>query len=337
MRKNQEKSLGLKNSTRLPRVLGMSRSGKALHTAALGHDRDVLGINLTAGCVHRCSFCSTRAHTNYYGDEIVYLYDESPLQLAEELDALKRLPRAILISPDIDPFPPVGAVQRVASACAKAVAERGIEAWLMTRGFIRPAILKTLYPFREHLRLIVGMTTLNRSWQRLLEPLAAPPTLRLRQMRDMTAAGFKVQIAVEPLIPGLTDRRENLLPLLESLSDAGIRRVHAGYMFLRTGIEAQLTPVLESLECAEDVLAEYEDGPYLGSGPAAPARYLPKRRRQRGYAALMALAAPFGIDVRISSGANPDFSVPQTSQPLQQPRVPLRERFEAARDLLCSA
>ena len=41
------------------------------------------------------------------------------------------------------------------------------------------------------------------------------------------------------------------------------------------------------------MLAEYVGGPVLPSGGVAPAQYLPKRFRQRGYAALMAIASEF--------------------------------------------
>jgi hypothetical protein len=49
----------------------------------------------------------------------------------------------------------------------------------------------------------------------------------------------------------------------------------------------------------------------LTAGPIAPARYLPKARRQRGYAALVALAAGHGIGVSVSGTTNPDFRSPR--------------------------
>jgi hypothetical protein len=52
----------------------------------------------------------------------------------------------------------------------------------------------------------------------------------------------------------------------------------------------------------------------LGEGTLAPARYLPKTRRQRGYAALMALAAGYGITVRVSGITNPDFGRPRRTE-----------------------
>src|SRR5262249_18380641 len=115
-------------------------------------------------------------------------------------------------------------------------------------------------------------------------------------------------VLLEPLIPGLTDTRENLSELLEALAKVGIRQVTAGYLFLRAGIQENLQPALEPSHAAEMVFHAYDEGPMLRSGTIAPARYLPKVSRQRGYALLMALAAEHGITVRLSGTSNPDFS-----------------------------
>ena len=44
----------------------------------------------------------------------------------------------------------------------------------------------------------------------MLEPLTASPRLRLRQIRRLRDLGIPVQVALEPLVPGLTDTRDNL-------------------------------------------------------------------------------------------------------------------------------
>jgi hypothetical protein len=53
----------------------------------------------------------------------------------------------------------------------------------------------------------------------------------------------------------------------------------------------------------------------------SPARYLPKVRRQRGYAVLMALAAAHDLKVSISALSNPDF-VPPRPEPAEHPAEP---------------
>jgi hypothetical protein len=55
------------------------------------------------------------------------------------------------------------------------------------------------------------------------------------------------------------------------------------------------------------VFDAFRRGPVLSGKSVAPAQYLPKVRRQYGYAALMALAANHGIRVGINAVTNPDF------------------------------
>ena len=87
----------------------------------------------------------------------------------------------------------------------------------------------------------------------------------------------------------------------------------AGYLFLTPAIREQLLPVLEEHGWEETVLDAF-------AGPGS-ARYLPSGHRQRGYASLMALAAPFDIQVRISTVTNPDFGPPRqttAARPMQR-------------------
>jgi DNA repair photolyase len=247
--------------------------------------------------------------------------------LPAELQQFRRLPRAVYIGPSSDPFPPSSAVQNEAAQVARVLSKHGIESWFMTRGYIRPAVLRCLAEDAWHVQVTVALTTMNRSLQRALEPLTAPPRLRVRQVADLRVAGIRVQVALEPLLPGLTDTRENLAPVLKALADAGATHIKAGYAFLRSNVHEALLPVLEPLGCAESVLERYRSGPILAAGSLAPARYLPKKYRQRGYASLMALAAGYGITVAISALANPDFRLPAPEAEVARAEVPLFASF----------
>jgi hypothetical protein len=55
-----------------------------------------------------------------------------------------------------------------------------------------------------------------------------------------------------------------------------------------------------------------------------PARYLPRGRRQRGYATLMALAADYGIGVGVSRTTNPDFGAAPSGASAGQSPEPRR-------------
>jgi DNA repair photolyase len=305
----------------LPHVFCASRENAGLHPSPFADQADVLSLNLTRGCVHRCPFCSVRAHGSYGGDTAIYLFKDTARRLDKELSTRRRRPRAVFVSPSTDPFPPISEVQAETARVLSVLARHEVEAWLMTRGFIRPSAMRTLEQQRKWVKVTVGLTTLDRALQRCLEPLCASPRLRLRQIAAVRTSGIAVQVALEPLIPGLTDTRECLLPVLEALSRQGIRHVRTSYLYLRTGIEENLVAMLEPVDAAL-VLEAFAGGPILSSGTIAPARYLPKARRQRGYAALMALAAGFGITVSVCGTTNPDFCAPRSTA-VEKPRRPL--------------
>jgi DNA repair photolyase len=311
----QLRPAGDQNLSRLPRVERTRRSGPVLQPSPIHEENDILSLNIARGCGHRCAFCSVRASPSYPGDEAVYLYDQTPQQLKVELRSRRVLPRAVYVSPSTDPFPPVLAVQSETVKVVQTLADHGVEAWLMTRGYIRPKILKTLSARRDLVKVTIPLTTTDRGLQRILEPLAASTRLRLRQIAALRELGIRVQASLEPLVPGLTDTRESLSALLAALADVGVQQLSAGYMFLRSGILENIIRALEPHGLAELVLHEFAGGPVFSSGVLAGARYLPKSRRQRGYATLMALAAGHGITVRVSGITNPDFTTARPSEP----------------------
>jgi DNA repair photolyase len=309
---------------RLPHVTLKSRRGPLLHANPLNDDPTVLSLNIAQGCMHRCTFCSIRGHASYRGDEEIFLYANTAKVLDAELAKRSILPRAVVISPSCDPFAPNLLIQEETLHVVRVLAKYGIEAWLMTRGFVRPKILEGLQQFHDKVRLRVAMTTANRKLQRIVEPLTAPPTLRMRQLRVLRASGFRVDVAIEPLIPGVTDTRENLHPLLKRLAEAGIESVSVGYAFMRAGIRANLETALDALEIdVGDIDAEYKKGPVMTSGLIAAARYMPRIKRERSYGTLMGWGEELGIRVTVCRTTNPDFLGAPPARSGTKPRLSL--------------
>ncbi len=139
-----------------------------------------------------------------------------------------------------------------------------------------------------------------------------------------------MQVALEPLVPGVTDTRENLLAVLEKLAGAGVRRVIAGYLFLPPGGTAKVERLLGPLGRAPLVLDAFADGFDRHVGGCGQVRYLSRSRRHQGYSLLMSLAARFGITVSISSASNPDLARPAHNKPASQPYLPGLELADSA-------
>jgi DNA repair photolyase len=296
----------------LPRVEWIARHGPVLHHVPLGKREDVKGLSLIAG--RGLGFCFANAPATCPGEDVVFLFADTAEQLSAELRAESSRPRAVLVSTSADPLAPLAEVQTETSRVVEVLAAHGVEAWLLTRGFIRPRALRVLEANRQRVRLTIGLTTLDRGLQRLLEPLAAPPHRRLEQIAHLQSLGISVQVSLEPLVPGLTDSRANLVALLEALAAIRVRHVTAGYLSLRPGSRDELAEMLATHELADVVLPEFEGGLFMKGRFAPAAQYLPKLRRQRGYAALMALGAGLGITVGVCRLSNPDFDLPCRAQ-----------------------
>lgn len=267
------------------RVERIQRRGPLLVAGPFPGEANVLRLNITCG-------------PQPAPGGVVVLYRDTASQLGHTLSSLPRVPRAVCINPGADPFLSPAEVQEETARVVSVLASHGVESWLLTRGRIRPAALEVLVKHREHVRVTVGLTTLDPFLQRSLEPLTATPTQRLQQVARLREQGVRVRAEVAPLIPGITDTRDNLRSLLEALVAVDVRQITAGYLVLRPGDELGLREALGSR--SDEILAEYR----FGVGP----RYLSRTRRQRGYASLMALGTDLGVQVSVCRLSNPDFA-----------------------------
>jgi DNA repair photolyase len=287
----------------LPQVEFIDRTGPVLQA---GPNPDLLylkSVSLTDGCAQGCAFCFAGGQ-NYRAGGIGLLRNTAE-SLARELRS--RRPKAVYMSPASDPFPPLVEVQREAARVVEVLVAHGVDVWLMTRGYIRPSALRILSACRDRIRITIPLITLERGLQRLLEPWTAPPSLRLRQIEQLRRLGLRVQVSLEPLVPGLTDTKANIQNVLEALARIEVNQVQVGYLVLRPGMQDHLLEALEPHGWAESVLDAFTGGPVMATAASRSVRYLPKRLRQRGYAAIMALAAELGISVRVNGDTNRDF------------------------------
>jgi DNA repair photolyase len=69
---------------------------------------------------------------------------------------------------------------------------------VLTRGRVPPALVEVLAAAPGRCRVAVGLTSLDRGLVRRLEPLAAPPRVRLRGLARLIEAGVRVEARLEP-------------------------------------------------------------------------------------------------------------------------------------------
>ncbi|QDV35783.1 SPL family radical SAM protein [Tautonia plasticadhaerens] len=305
----------------LPGLTRVRRRGPLFRPARGGPaNPGLFGLDLTAGCALGCSFCYVRGTVRDPGPgRLLFDPDVSSL-VGPALDAMERPPARVVLSPSSDPLPPIREVREATLRVIETLLGRGIGVVLMTRGRVTRDVVRLLRSAPGLCRAAVGVSTLGRTLSRALEPMAPPGRARLAGIARLIEADVPVEVRLEPLIPALTDTRENLRPLFRELGRIGARDVLAHYAFLQPAVIPSLREALAPLGHSERLVDLYEGGPVFSLGEAGATKHLPLDARRDGLARVISWGAESGLIVRTGSSQNPDLprldpSTPPPSQP----------------------
>ena len=191
------------------------RKSNVLSSSALKCLNDAPALNPTAGCAHLCSYCYARGYSNYPGDGTIVLYSNLAEKLENELRRKRKIPEFVYFSPSCDAFQPVKQVLDTTYDLMSLLLQKGIGVSFLTKGRIPDRFIALFKLHSNNVRAHIGMTTLDKQLQKMIEPHAATPGARLKNIRALIQIGALPEVRLDPLIPGLTDPASNLSPLLK--------------------------------------------------------------------------------------------------------------------------
>jgi len=258
----------------------------------------------------------------------IEVFAATPARLEMELERMALPPRAVFLSPTSDPFHGTEEAQSDAVLCAEILARRGITTWIRTRARIACRLRDRLAALGDRVRVTIPLCTTSFELNRQLEPGTASPMTRLRQFDRLKDSGIPALISLDPLVLGVHDRQERLLPLLRLLFNRGIHQVTAGYLALPEGAHGRVNSLMGAEQGAR-VTAEYQYGPLTTLPSGVVAKLLPRITRQRAYARLAGLGSGEGVSIHVCRWSNPDFVEKVSPTTIERPRS-LRDRWQEA-------
>jgi DNA repair photolyase len=240
-------------------------------------------LNPYMGCVHRCTFCyvrhferrSDRPSDDRYGTSIRVKTNVADV-LRRELARPSWEHEHVAIGAATDPYQPAEGRYKLTRACLEALRDASNPLSIITRG---PMIVRDLDVLVEAARRAgVGVTfsipTLDEEVWRRTEPSTAHPRQRLRAITTLVEAGIDARVGMAPILPGISDRPEQLREVVRAAREAGATGIWANLLFLRPGTREHFLAHLaedwpEQLPRYEEL---YASRAYLGSDDQKPVR-----------------------------------------------------------------
>jgi DNA repair photolyase len=225
-------------------------------------------INPYRGCEFGCVYCYAR-----YTHEFLELHD--PMDFERRI-FVKRMAGGVLqrtlsrtpigadqiaLGTATDPYQPAERKFELTRSILEVFAQvGGLNLSITTKSalIVRDLDLLQEINHRSHLSVNFSLITLNRRLQRLLEPKAPRPALRLAAIRKLTSAGIRCNVLMMPMIPGLTDASAAIEGVVRAARRAGASGVWWRSLFLKPAAARRFLPFIkENFPADQKRLAEW--------------------------------------------------------------------------------
>jgi len=211
-------------------------------------------INPYRGCEFGCRYCYAR-----YAHEFMELRDPVLFEtriFAKQFNAaafraeIARVPQteSIWIGTATDPYQPAerryNLTRRILEVFAR---ERGRRIGITTKSDLvaRDAGLIARIAAANSIHINLTVTTLDERLARLIEPLAPRPSLRLKAVETLTAAGIRCTVLAHPVMPLINDSEKSLDGLCSAAARAGAFSFSAAPLFLKPCSKQVFLPFID--------------------------------------------------------------------------------------------
>ena len=201
-------------------------------------------LNPYTGCAHRCTFCYVRGFERRADRPADDRYGRTVRVKVNIADVLRReLARRswareeVTIGAATDPYQPAEGRYRLTRACIAELSRARTPFSIITRGPMvwRDVDVLQEASLRAEVSVNVSVPTLDDRVWRTTEPSTAPPRRRLEIVRRLVEAGVRTNVAIAPILPGLSDPPGLLAEAVHAAREAGAHQIWANVLNLRPG------------------------------------------------------------------------------------------------------
>lgn len=201
-------------------------------------------LNPYRGCTHGCHYCYARRYQTQFelnSDDqfasIIFVKINFAETLRKELARPSWTREYVAVGTATDCYQPIEGHYKLTRRSLEALLEFGNPVGVVTKGpmIVRDKDVLADLTAGPGVSVYISVPTVDEEAWRLLEPGTAPPLKRLRAVRELTDAGIRAGVLMNPIVPGITSKPALMERTVKAIADHGARFVGCNVMFLEGG------------------------------------------------------------------------------------------------------
>lgn len=222
-------------------------------------------INAYRGCSHACSYCFARPTHDYLGFNMGADFDTQIVVKTNAVDLARaetmpgRWPGdSIAMGTNTDPYQAAEGKYKLTRGIIEVLVERNNPFSILTKSplVLRDIALITEASKRADVSVSFSVATVDEDVWRRTEPGAPHPRKRLEALAKLRAAGVPGGVMMAPLLPGISDRPDQVAAVKTAAREAGAESWHPVKLHLR-GMRQHFLDWLKA--DSPELLQQYEE------------------------------------------------------------------------------
>ena len=258
--------------------------------------------NLYQGCAHGCRYCYACGSRGYEEPQDfsrkIYVKTNIAEHLERELSSPGWKREVVNLGGVTDSYQPAEARYQLMPEVLKLLIQYKTPAIISTKSdlVLRDFDLIDELSRVTYVNIAATVTTMDEAVREKMEPGAVPSARRFRMLKEFRKTNASTGLHLMPIVPYLTDSRENLEALMANAKDSGVGYVLPGTLYLRGAARGvffqwiedaypELLGRLKALYQKGGAGKEYKDGLYrvvnsLRSGYGLSSSYMKPMREK---------------------------------------------------------
>ena len=185
-------------------------------------------MNLYRGCSHRCIYCDSRSNCYHIDNFDIVRGKENALYILERELSKKQEKGVIGIGSMSDTYNPLEKQYEQTRGALKLISKYDFGVSIDTKSdlILRDIDLLKEINSKNNVIVKITITTPNDELSKIIEPNVCVSSKRLQAIKMLIDNGIFTGIMLNPVLPFITDREEDIKKLVKIASEYGVKFIH---------------------------------------------------------------------------------------------------------------